>query len=266
MCAEGDGKVHVLNTRDMVLHCLDVASRQWTDIRQVDTSYRAANAAMTYSNGTLYVSGGLFPESDENQETMVSLAVSRGRTSHVSVQQQPDMLYRRSSHGMAGVEGRILVCGGTGNTDWLATSEVFDLRTGTWSRIADMSVAKSLFGLISTATAVFVLGGSTRYKHSDVSPTMSETVSVLDWHTLQWTPLPTLPMPLSYIQGVYRGGSLWVLAAVTGWRRNENNPDRGFYDKLECVLECDITQQRWVTHHSTPDVGTVGSDSYTFHL
>ncbi len=164
VCAEGDGKVYVLNTRYMVLHCLDVASRQWAETRQVDTSYiyRAQGAAGTYSNRRLYVSGGTTP-AGKSHSTMVSLAVGQGGNSPVAAQQQPDMLYRRSSHGMAGVGGRILVCGGGGDTGQLANSEVFDLGTGTWSRLADMPVAKSDLGLISTATAVFVLGGITRY-------------------------------------------------------------------------------------------------------
>ncbi len=269
VCAERDGKVYVLNTRDMVLHCLDVASRQWAETRQVDASYRTWYAAMTYSNTRLYVSGGRFLNSKVVQKTMVSLAVGQGGNSRVSAQRQPDMLYSRRSHGMAGVGGRILVCGGvTDNVDTerLANSEVFDLETGTWSHLTDMPVAKSSLGLIPTATAVFVLGGITRFRPSNVSPTLSDTVSVFDWQTRQWTPLPTLPMPLSNIQGVYRGGSLWVLAAVTGGRRKENNPDMAFYDKLECLLEYDVTQQRWITHRKTPAVGTDGLKAYTFPL
>ncbi len=101
------------------------------------------------------------------------------------------------------------MCGGVGDNPNIyaeTTSEMFDLGTVTWSRLADMPVAKSAFGLISTATAVFVLGGDTEY--IDVSPTLSDTVSVFDWQTRQWTPLPTLSMPLDRIQDVYRGGSL----------------------------------------------------------
>ncbi len=266
VCAEGDGKVYVLNTRDMDLHCLDMASRQWADTRQVDTSYRARCAAGTYNNGRLYVSGGKSLNGVQRYNTMVSLAVARTSNSPVTVQQQPDMLYRRTSHGMAGVERRILVCGGMEDTAWLANTEVFDLRTGTWSRLADMPVAKTAFSLISTATAVFELGGITRYLPSDVSPTLSDTVSVFDWETRQWTPLSSLPMPLCAIQGVYRGGSLWVLAAVTGARTNENNPDIAFHSRLQYVLQYDVTQQRWITHHNTPDVGNDGLDAYAFPL
>ncbi len=261
VCAEGDGKVYVLNTRDMVLHCLDVASRQWAEKRQVDTPYRAKWAAMTYVNGRLYVSGGRSLDGNE-QDTMVSVIVARGGNSPVSVQQEPDMLYRRTGHGMAGVGGRVLVCGGVGDNDRLANSEVFDLGTRTWSRIADMPEASWSFGLIPTATAVFVLGGITKY--IGVSPTLSDTVSVFDWQRRQWTSLPRLPMPLSNIQAAYRGGSLWLLAAVTEERKN--NPGRSFADRLECVLEYNVTQQTWVAHHNTPDVGTDGRFAYTFPL
>ncbi len=265
VCAEGDGKVYVLNTRDMILYCLDVASRQWVERRQVDTSYRAEYAAMTYSNGRLYVSGGRSLDTEVRQNTMVSLIVAGGGK---SVQQEPDMKCRRSSHGMARVGGRVMVCGGVGgDTDGrLANSELFDLGTRTWSHLPDMPGASIDFGLIPTATAVFVLGGVTRYLSTDVSSTLSDTVSMFDWQTRQWTPLPRLPMPLCNIQAAYRGGSLWVLAAVTGVRTDENNPGKAFTDCLECVLEYDVSQQTWVTHHNTQDVGINGLNAYTFPL
>ncbi len=269
VCAEGDGKVYVLNTQDMILHCLNVASRQWAETRQVGTSYRARFAAMTYSNGRLYVSGGRSLDTKVRQNTLVSLIVAGGGKSRVSVQQEPDMLYGRCGHGMAGVGGRVLVCGGVGEDtdDRLANSEVFDLETRTWSRLPDMPEASWNFGLIPTATAVFVLGGVTRFQPYDVSPTLSDTVSMFDWQTRQWTRLPRLPMPLSNIQAAYRGGSLWLLAAVTAGRRKvENNPGYSFADGLECVLEYDVSQQTWVTHHNIPDVGTDGLRAYTFPL
>ena len=268
VCAEGHGKVYVLNTRDMILYCLDVASRQWSEARQVDTSYRANYAAMTYSNGILYVSGGRSLDGKLTQSILVTLIVTGRGESRVSVQQEPDMLYRRCGHRMAGVGGMVLVCGGIGGDTGhrVANSEVFDLGTRTWSRLDDMPEASSDFGLIATATAVFVLGGVTRFLSSDMSPTLSDTVSVFDWQTRQWTRLPRLPLPLSHIQAVFRGGSLWLLAAVTGRRKDENNPDKSSTDRLECVLEYDVSQQTWVTHHNIPDVGTAGQFAYTFPL
>ncbi len=139
MCAERDNKVYVLNTRDMVLHCLDVDSRQWAEKMQVDTSYRAKFAATTYSNGRLYISGGCELDG-ETQNAMISVAVGGDGKSRLPIQQQPNMLYKRHGHGMAGVEGRILVCGGCEDTVHLANTEVFDLRTGTWSRHARSQV------------------------------------------------------------------------------------------------------------------------------
>ncbi len=261
VCAKGGGRIYVLNTRSMVLHCLDMASGQWVEKRQVDTSYRAQFAAMTYSNGRLYVSGGESLHRQE-QNTMVSLSVGGAGNSRVTVQKQPDMLYRRSRHRMAGVGRRILVCCGMGDTSLLANSEVFNLGIGTWSLLTGMPVAKD-FGLIPIASAVFMLGGVTGYELTDMSPILLDTVSVFDWKAQQCTPLPTLPMPLSSIQGVYMGESLWVLAAVTGL---SNNPGKVVYDILKYVLQYDVKQQRWVTHHNTPSVGTQGIYAYTFPM
>ncbi len=125
-----------------------------------------------------------------------------------------------------------------------------------------MPEAKSYFGLITTDAAVFVLGGVTDYyQGSEVEFTLSDAVSLFDLKTRMWTPLPTLPMPLYGIQGVYRGGSLWVLATT----RDKNNSAIACYDR-QCVLEYHVTQQRWVAHHNTPDVGTPGLAVYTFPL
>ncbi len=99
-----------------------------------------------------------------------------------------------------------------------------------------------------------------------MSPTLSDTVSQYDWLTGQWTSLPRLPMPLSHIQAAYRGGSLWLLAAVTGERKNEMNKGRSLFDRLDCVLEYNVTQHTWITHHYTQDVGTEGNKAYTFPL
>ena len=263
VCAEGDRKVYILDTRDMVLHCLDVARKEWNN-RQVDTPYRAKWAAMTYVNGILYVSGGLDLNTRVKYRTMLSMAVAGGDQFPLSVKRQRDMLYRRSEHGMAGVGRMVLVCGGGGDSTYLANSEGFDLETGAWSRLADMPIAKSAMSLVSTGTAVFVLGGVTEYTAG--SATLSDTVSMFDSQTRQWTPLPKLPMSLGIIQGVYRGQSLWLLAATTGVRRNENNPGTGFSDPLTYVLEYDVPQQRWVKHFETPHVGTAGNKAYTFPL
>ncbi len=266
VCAEGHGKVYILNTRGMVLHCLDVASRRWAETRRVDTSYRARWAAMTYSKGMLYVSGGKSIGGKERYRTMVSIPVDGGAKSSVPANQQPDMLYSRTSHGMAGQGERILVCGGVGESSFLANCEVFDLGIGTWVSLTDMQEARYSFGLVPTATAVFVLGGITRYEPRDVSPTLSDTVSVFDWQTQQWTALPRLPKPLCAIQAVYRGGSLWLLGAVTGECKDENNPSIVFTTCLECVMEHDVTQQRWVTHDSTPGIGINGVKAYIFPM
>ncbi len=266
ICVEGNGKVYVLNTRDMVLYWLDVASRQWVEPRQVNTSYRAKWAAMTYSKGRLYVSGGQSLDGKVAQNIMLSVLVTGRGNSSVSVQREPDMLYVRYSHGMAGVGEKLLVCGVVRDIDRLPKSEIFDLGARTWSNLADMPVAIWDFGLITTATAVFVLGGVTRFLDSDVSPTLSDTVSVFDWQTQQWTPLPKIPMPLSNAQAAYRDGSLWVLAAVTGQKEHEYAPGSAYTERLEHVLEYDVSQQTWITHHTTPDVGTYGLSAYTFPL
>ncbi len=263
-CAEGDGRVYVLNTKHGVLHCLDLASRRWVETRQLESTYMAQYAAITYNGGRLYVSGGLSLDGEEEYNAMCSLKVARGKKSHVRMKKEPEMLYRRISHKMVGVGNRVLVCGGLNDAGRVASSEMFDMVTGTWSRLADMPVASSNFGLIPTASAVYVLGGVTEF--TGESPKITDAVRVLDLQTQQWTTVSRLPMPLESIQGASRGGSLWLLAAVAGSRLVEYNPSAVVCDNLKCVLEYDATQQEWITHHSTSDAGCEGLCAYTFKL
>ncbi len=196
---------------------------------------------------------------------MLSLSVV-GSGTFASVKQEPHMTHCRSSHQMAEVEGKLRVCGGVGDTDRLASSEVFDLVTNTWSNLIDMPEKSWYFGLIPVGAAVLVLGGVTRFTSNDISATLSDAVSLFNCQTQQWTSLPRLPIPLSSVQAVYRNGSLWVLAAVTGQMRRGINPGRGFLHRLDCVLEYDIIQQIWITHRNIPGVETVGMTAYPFPL
>ncbi len=41
VCAEGGGDVYVVNTRDMILYCFNLASKQWGTGIQIDTTYRS---------------------------------------------------------------------------------------------------------------------------------------------------------------------------------------------------------------------------------
>ncbi len=165
VCAEGDGKVYVVDTRAMTLYLLDLASLAWKDELQIDICYRAEYAAMTYSNARLYISGGDTVGGDivTIQNRMISLTIHGAGKSRVPAQNERGMLYSRVGHRMAGVPGRILVCGGVGDTGRrLAKCEVFDLATSAWSHIADMPQPSADFTLIPNSTNLFLLGGIKR--------------------------------------------------------------------------------------------------------
>ncbi len=264
VCTHGKGKVYVVNTKDMEFQCLDVASNRWCGIKQLDTGYRAQYAAMAYCDGRIYISGGRALDGKLIHKTLVSLPAREDMDACVAVQQESEMLYRRDSHQMTGVANKVLVCGGARHTGRLAVNEVYDVATRCWSRLADLPEPSQNLGLIPTPVATFVLGGVTRYRPEDVSPTLSDAMSMYNWQTHQWTALPRLPVPLSNIQGVNGCGSLWVLAAVTGMRKDENDPGTSFTERLECVMEFDVAHRTWIIHKHIPDVGTNGINAYAF--
>ncbi len=104
MCSEGEGNVFVVNTATMSLHCLDVASGQWTGEIPICTTYRATLASMAYCKGRLYISGGVPEGIEEACKTTVSVLV-QGEMSRVRAQEEPNMIYTRFHHSMTCVSG-----------------------------------------------------------------------------------------------------------------------------------------------------------------
>ncbi len=185
VCAEGDGKVYVLDTKNMHLDCLDMATMQWKDTRPVDTSYRVKYSAMAYCNGKLYLTGGksVGPEQEIMSNTL-SLMVHAPRKSGVLVQEEPNMIYRRNIHQMVAVAGKILVCGGQGSKGPLSQNEMFHLATRTWSRWHDLPEASCSCCLVPNGTnSMFALGGVKRFDRGDESPVLSDMAWIYDWET-----------------------------------------------------------------------------------
>ena len=263
VCAEGDGKVYVLQTKDMILYCLDVTSRRWGNGLPVDTTYRSQAACMVYCKGRLYISGGRALNGDETYSIMLSLAIKTGM-SPISVQQEQPMAYARCEHQMACVDGEVLVCGGRSGHSALATCEVFEPSTRTWAELIRNPKACSAPGLVSTGDGVYVLGGVKQ----DISIPgcrfyrLSDTVSFNDLPTRQWISSTKLPLLLGYVQAIYKNESLWVLAAVVSiYKTALSKPGTYHMTYLRNILEYNVTQQTWIKHNVIP-----GNDVFLFRI
>ncbi len=245
--AEAGDKVFVVNTKDMILYGLHVQTKVWEVPQKVDTIHAVQYAAMAFCSGRLYITGGETIGGKSTEKSMISLNVDKEGKSSVSAQTEPDMKYRRSEHSMVCVDGKVVVCGGMDDSVPLATCEVFDPVTAHWSYLTDLPKAGWAVGLIHTDTAMFVAGGATQYFGDDHPLILSDTVAMYNWQTGKWIILPHLPFPLAYVHAVYRGGSLWVLGAISrsGYATHCSQ-------STEYILEYSITEEIWIKHFKHP--------------
>ncbi len=258
VCSEVNGKVFIVNTAKMTLHCLDVTSREWTGEIPIDTRYRVNLASMACCKGRIYISGGVRDGMVKPCNTTISLLV-QGQVScktcktRVRVKQEPNMIYKRFSHSMVCVGQRVVVCGGELN-DPKSSCEMFDPVTRSWYQLKYFSQCRVFVGLIPCMNTMFVLGGlSVKEDESGIVSSESGAVSQYDWHTKRWESLPRLPVSLSHIQAVYSNGSLWVVAAKT--------LSAG---RLGCLLEYNLERHLWIIHRPIPDIAAPGFEVFPF--
>lgn len=267
VCAEGDGKVFVVNTRDMILYCLDVANRQWMPGIPIETAYRVWSASMTYCKGKLYISGGICENTSKPLKTMVSLIAGRGETTcRVQTQQEPNMVFKRYNHSMGCMGEQVMVCGGE-IKDPRSTCEMFDPSSRRWSQLKYFphgNLNVSLLPMWNGFKGVLVLGGiSVKPNAADVSVELSTSMSMYNGHTRQWVALGSMPIPLCDIQAVYRGRSLWLLAAVKQVIVDLESSTKQDLCHVSCVLEYRIRKASWIIHKNIP---ALGEDVFTFTL
>ncbi len=249
VCAEGGGSVYVVDTGDMIFYCLCLATKQWEKGIQIDTTHRTQCAAMAYCKGRLYISGGESFNGHRTYNTVLSLVVKEDKMPMIRVQKEPHLLYRRCEHKMACLDGKVVVCGGRKGNSTVTTCEIFYPSTHSWVQISPLPEPRRNFGLglVSTANGMYVLGGVTGYNATNWKYDLSDAVSFYDRQTQQWTSSTNLPLPLGNIQGIYKGGSLWVLATTMAMRprliHDPNTTERVCFYRVGNILEYNVTQQ-----------------------
>ncbi len=267
VCAGEADNVYVVNTRDMILYCLDVANKQWGKGIQVNTSYRLRAAAMSYCKGRLYICGGCSLNRKKPYRTMLSLVVKRGSMPRVPLQQEPKMIYARYEHQMACVNGNLLVCGGRNVQNMLATCERFCPSTRRWEQFTQSPEALSSTGLVPTNDGLYVLGGVTGYNSILGTCHLSDTVSLYDRQARKWNSVTQLPRPLAHVQAIYKGGSLWVLAACTKiCKPAPSNPETICINNARNILEYHVNLHTWFSHDDAADVGSSGNEVFLFSI
>ncbi len=253
ICAEGDGRVFIVDTQYMNLYSLDVYTRVWDSGRTVRTSHRVIGAAGVYCNGRIYITGGKIPirSSDECYRDVISIMVLARSSdcSDVLVEHEGPMIHRRVHHQLAAVRGAIVACGGWGHSGILSACEMYCLSTRQWTRLPDLPSAIWNFALVPTpGTSLFAVGGTVKFGPLDVCPRSTSAVSHFDITMKRWASLSPLPIPLSHGKAVCSDKFLWILAGATGERRIRSGVTD--VEPLQYVLQLDLKTLEWSTLRS----------------
>jgi N-acetylneuraminic acid mutarotase len=133
----------------------------------------------------------------------------------------------------------------------VATHEVFDTRSGTWSEAAPLPQARDHMVVIAIEGKIHVIGG--RFK-GPVESTGEH--DVYDPATGLWTSAPSLPTPRSGIAGAYYHG---LIIVVGGEMPDHTFPENEAYD---------VKAESWLTLTPMPHGrhgfggGTIGDSVY----
>jgi N-acetylneuraminic acid mutarotase len=170
----------------------------WSEIADLPLSV-GAGAAVDIE-GIIYVVGGVplgsslyaYDPRDDIWETLAPMAQAREHTAAV--------VY----------EGDLWVLGGRWEEAMLASVEIFDTESGSWSSGPSMQEARSGFGATVLGDSIFVAGGEVFDQSNGFVATALDTIEQFDGET--WTFLEPLPRPLHGVPMVTVGDSIYVLS------------------------------------------------------
>ncbi len=150
-----------------------------------------------------------------------------------SWQARPPLRTRRSSHGVATVDGTIYVSGGTDFENVFTSVEARSTRgNGNWRDVAPMVTARANHAVGVVKGIMYVAGGLLMSEKS------TDDVERYDPETERWTPSRPLPSP----RGLASAAGLGVLLYVAGGVINDADPDEHATDT---VLAYDPDEDRW---------------------
>ncbi|KAL1132354.1 hypothetical protein AAG570_010310 [Ranatra chinensis] len=115
--------------------------------------------------------------------------------------------------GVAALNGKIYVVGGEYECCILASGEVYDPMTNTWSKIASMVVPRCEFGLCVVDGDLYALGG---FVGEDIGGSIEKYDSILD----EWCLQGELPEPRFSMGVVSYEGLIYIVGGCTHRRRH----------------------------------------------
>ncbi|XP_028029475.1 influenza virus NS1A-binding protein homolog isoform X1 [Bombyx mandarina] len=143
-----------------------------------------------------------------------------------SAERRAHLATGRCAHGIAVLDGRLVVCGGYDRARVLRTAEQYDPSTNTWSALPDMRCARARFPAAVLNHTVYAVGGSDGHTELD---------SVGALQNGSWQAKAKLPLALSYAGAAVdpEGENLYIIG---GWAGGVN---------LKRVLKYSASEDKW---------------------
>ncbi|XP_051566868.1 kelch-like protein 41a [Myxocyprinus asiaticus] len=165
---------------DSVL-CYDVDKMKWMETKKLPL--RIHGHSVISQNGLVYCIGG---KTDENKTINKMFAYNHKKSEwkELAAMQTP-----RSMFGAVVHKGKIIVVGGANEDGLLASCEAYDCETNKWETFPEFAQERSSVNLVSTAGALYAVGGFTIKENENKDSVPSEITDIWQYEEdkKQWT-------------------------------------------------------------------------------
>jgi N-acetylneuraminic acid mutarotase len=222
----------------------NTAAGSWTAIAPITIQPRQEHGAVKFDDDTLYIIGGIYPETDGNFPTVTT--VQKYTISTNTWSRSADLPIPLNHPNSAVVNGKIYVLGGlttvsSTTTFWNATGACFeyDPISDTWTTIGQLPIGRwtgsAAVGV--SGTTVYLAGG---LANTNLTDDEEGTISIFTSYnvaTKYFTILPDMPEPRDHAGVGLVNNKLYVLGGrAYGHNNTKNN-----------VFSYDIKRKVWKT-------------------
>ncbi|XP_051998660.1 kelch-like protein 41a [Xyrauchen texanus] len=165
---------------DSVL-CYDVNKMKWMETKKLPL--RIHGHCVISQNGLVYCIGG---KTDENKTINKMFAYNHKKSEWKEL---AAMKTPRSMFGAVVHKGKIIVVGGANEDGLLSSCEAYDFGTNKWETLPEFAQERSSVNLVSTAGALYALGGFTIKENENKDCVPSEITDIWQYEEekKQWT-------------------------------------------------------------------------------
>ena len=196
----------------------DISSGLWTQIPLSENRIRAAHSSCVVG-GRMYVVGG--NDSSRTVSTMDMYDPLSGQwMSRNSMSTDRGLAACVSMGGKIYVLGGMRFVGSTYDFSGMATGEVYDTNSGTWTQLAEMPTHRWGHSAVAMSGKIYVFGGRS------VSQYYS-SVEIYDPQTNSWSTRSTMPTFRYCLTSCLLNSDIYVIG---GWAHSSFGP---LYDKVE---------------------------------